>query len=197
MLPQLSEEQMAALREMAESEDATLATIAETLLRSARAGSRVRAAPPPVEIPGFDERLLSADELVDGAKGHEVRSFAAALCDGRALVRQNAATALGTWAMVENEHFEKFVRIQTDRNHRVVTTGPYRAVRHPGYLAGILGALASPLMLGSVWSTIPALLIAALFVWRTSAEDTTLQRELDGYAEYAAQTPHRLIPFLW
>lgn len=108
-----------------------------------------------------------------------------------------AATALGTWAMVENEHFEKFVRIQTDRNHRVVTTGPYRAVRHPGYLAGILGALASPLMLGSVWSTIPALLLAALFVWRTSAEDTTLQRELDGYTEYAAQTPHRLIPFVW
>jgi protein-S-isoprenylcysteine O-methyltransferase Ste14 len=108
-----------------------------------------------------------------------------------------AATALGTWAMVENEHFEKFVRIQTDRNHRVVTTGPYRAVRHPGYVAGILGALASPLMLGSVWSTIPALLLAALFVWRTSAEDTTLQRELDGYTDYATQTPHRLIPFLW
>lgn len=108
-----------------------------------------------------------------------------------------AATALGTWAMVENEHFEKFVRIQTDRNHHVVTTGPYRAVRHPGYLAGILGALASPLMLGSVWSAIPALLLAALFVWRTSAEDTTLQRELAGYAEYAARTPYRLMPFLW
>lgn len=108
-----------------------------------------------------------------------------------------AATAIGTWAMAENEHFEQFVRIQTDRSHRVVTTGPYRAVRHPGYLAGILGALAGPLMLGSVWSSIPAGLIAALFVWRTSAEDTTLQRELDGYTEYAAQTPHRLIPFVW
>ena len=99
--------------------------------------------------------------------------------------------------MVENEHFEKFVRIQADRNHRVVTTGPYRTIRHPGYLAGILGALGSPLMLGSAWSAIPALLLAALFVWRTSAEDTTLQRELDGYTEYAAQTPYRLIPFVW
>lgn len=108
-----------------------------------------------------------------------------------------AATALGTWAMVENEHFEQLVRIQTDRNHRVVTTGPYRAVRHPGYVAGIFGALASPLMLGSVWSSIPALLLVALFVWRTSAEDTTLQRELEGYTEYTAQTPHRLIPFVW
>ena len=108
-----------------------------------------------------------------------------------------AATVIGTWAMVENEHFEQFVRIQTDRNHRVVTTGPYRVVRHPGYLAGILGALGSPPMLGSVWSSIPALLIVALFVWRTSAEDKTLQRELGGYAEYAAQTPHRLIPFVW
>jgi protein-S-isoprenylcysteine O-methyltransferase Ste14 len=108
-----------------------------------------------------------------------------------------AATGIGTWAMVENEHFEQFVRIQTDRSHRVVTTGPYRIVRHPGYVAGILGALAGPLMLGSAWSTVPAGLIVVLFVWRTSREDTTLQNELDGYTQYTRQTRCRLIPFLW
>jgi protein-S-isoprenylcysteine O-methyltransferase Ste14 len=99
--------------------------------------------------------------------------------------------------MVENEHFEQFVRIQTDRNHRVVTTGPYRMVRHPGYVAGILGSLAGPLMFGSVWSFIPACMLVILFVWRTSREDKTLQEELDGYMQYTKQTPHRLIPRVW
>jgi protein-S-isoprenylcysteine O-methyltransferase Ste14 len=108
-----------------------------------------------------------------------------------------AATGIGTWAMVENEHFEQFVRIQTDRNHHVVTTGPYRIVRHPGYVAFILSTLAGPLMFGSVWSIVPTCLLVILFVWRTSREDATLQKELDGYTQYTEQTPYRLIPFVW
>jgi len=107
------------------------------------------------------------------------------------------STGIGTWAMLENEHFEKFVRIQTDRDHRVVTTGPYRVVRHPGYLAGIFGALAAPLLLGSAWSFFPACLIVVLFVWRTSREDRTLREELGGYAQYTEKTPHRLVPYVW
>ncbi|MHC4351813.1 MAG: methyltransferase family protein [Planctomycetota bacterium] len=108
-----------------------------------------------------------------------------------------AATVIGTWAMVENEHFEQFVRIQTDRKHRVVTTGPYRIVRHPGYVSFLLSTAAGPLMFGSVWSTVPTCLLVVLFIWRTSREDTTLQKELDGYAQYTEQTPYRLIPFVW
>lgn len=108
-----------------------------------------------------------------------------------------AATVIGTWAMVENEHFEQFVRIQTDRTHRVVTTGPYRIVRHPGYFAFILSTLAGPLMFGSVWSIVPTCLLVMLFVWRTSREDATLQKELGGYIQYTEQTPYRLIPFVW
>ena len=45
-----------------------------------------------------------------------------------------------TWAMSVNPHFEKTVRIQADRDHRVIDTGPYRIVRHPGYL-GFIPAL--------------------------------------------------------
>lgn len=108
-----------------------------------------------------------------------------------------AATGIGILAMVENEHFEQSVRIQTDRNHRVVTTGPYRIVRHPGYVSFILGTLAGPLMFGSVWSMVPTCLLVILFVWRTSREDATLQKELDGYIQYTKQTPYRLIPFVW
>ena len=107
------------------------------------------------------------------------------------------ATVFATWAMLENEHFEQLVRIQTDRGHRVVSTGPYRFVRHPGYLGAIVGAFVTPLMLGSVWTFVPAGLIAALFVVRTQLEDRTLRRELAGYAEYAQRTRFRLVPGIW
>jgi len=107
------------------------------------------------------------------------------------------ASLFGTWAMVENEHFEQFVRIQADRGHRVVTTGPYRFVRHPGYLAAVIGALATPPMLGSAWAFAPALGIASLFVARTRLEDETLRHELGGYEAYAQRTRFRLVPFVW
>jgi protein-S-isoprenylcysteine O-methyltransferase Ste14 len=107
------------------------------------------------------------------------------------------ASALGAWAMLENEHFEQFVRIQRERGHRVVTTGPYRLVRHPGYLGAILGALVTPLMLGSAWTFVPAVLVALLFAVRTHLEDATLRRELEGYEAYARRTRFRLVPFVW
>lgn len=107
------------------------------------------------------------------------------------------STILGTWAMLENEHFEQFVRIQSDRSHRVITTGPYRYVRHPGYLAAVLGTIAGPLLFGSLWSSVPACLLLALFVWRTHREDATLLEALDGYEDYAEETRYRLFPFVW
>ncbi len=108
-----------------------------------------------------------------------------------------AATAFGTWAMVVNEHFEQFMRIQTDRAHRVVSTGPYRVVRHPGYAGAIVGTLGGPLLLGSAWAFLPACATVALLVWRTQREDTMLREQLDGYREYAEQTRYRLVPFVW
>ena len=79
----------------------------------------------------------------------------------------------------------------------MVTTGPYRFVRHPGYLGAVLGALATPLMLDSVWTFIPAGLVALLFVVRTHFEDHTLRRELEGYEQYAQRTRFRLVPGVW
>ena len=107
------------------------------------------------------------------------------------------ASIFGAWAMLENEHFEQFVRVQDERGHRVVDTGPYRLVRHPGYLAAILGALGSPLMLGTPSAFFPVGLIAALFIWRTILEDRSLRRDLPGYADYAERTRHRLVPGVW
>lgn len=107
------------------------------------------------------------------------------------------ASALGAWAMLENPYFEPFVRIQEERGHRPVTTGPYRFVRHPGYAGAILGVVATPLVLGSLWALVPAALLTLLFAVRTQLEDRTLRRSLPGYAAYAERTRFRLVPFIW
>jgi protein-S-isoprenylcysteine O-methyltransferase Ste14 len=79
----------------------------------------------------------------------------------------------------------------------VVTAGPYRWIRHPGYAGGVVGHLALPLLLGSAWALIPGALTAGLTVLRTALEDRTLREELPGYAEYARQTRYRLLPGVW
>jgi protein-S-isoprenylcysteine O-methyltransferase Ste14 len=103
-----------------------------------------------------------------------------------------------TWAMAVNPHFEKTVRIQNDRGHRIIDTGPYRIVRHPGYSGTIVGfALPAPFLLGSWWAIVPAALLVACIVLRTALEDRTLQRELPGYAAFAKKTRYRLLPGVW
>jgi protein-S-isoprenylcysteine O-methyltransferase Ste14 len=105
--------------------------------------------------------------------------------------------ALTTWAMMSNAFFSQIVRIQGDRGHTVATGGPYRYVRHPGYVGTIAFELATPIMLGSWWALIPGGLAALLFIVRTALEDRTLQEELDGYKAYAQQTRYRLLPGVW
>jgi len=105
--------------------------------------------------------------------------------------------ALFMWAMGANAFFSEAVRIQEERGHTVVTDGPYRYVRHPGYVGAILALLATPLLLGSLWALIPAGLAATGYVVRTGLEDKTLQEELDGYAEYAQRVRYRLLPGIW
>jgi len=101
------------------------------------------------------------------------------------------------WAMVSNTFFVTTVRIQTDRQHRVVSHGPYRYIRHPGYLGILVTHLGIPLMLNSLWAFIPAVLIAAILVARTVLEDKTLHAELPGYANYAEFVRYRLLPGIW
>lgn len=110
-------------------------------------------------------------------------------------------TALGyglfLWAMASNAFFSEGVRIQTERGHTVSSDGPYRFVRHPGYVGVIAAHLATPFLLGSLWALIPSALLAALFVLRAYLEDETLTAELPGYAAYARETRFRLLPGLW
>jgi protein-S-isoprenylcysteine O-methyltransferase Ste14 len=99
--------------------------------------------------------------------------------------------------MLANRFFSAVVRIQTDRGHVVVSDGPYRVMRHPGYAGGMLSYLASPLLLSSLWMFIPAVLTVAAMVARTALEDRTLRAELPGYADYARRVRYRLLPGLW
>ena len=105
--------------------------------------------------------------------------------------------SLMSWAMYTNAFFSMAVRYQEDRGHKVVTSGPYRFVRHPAYVGTILFELASPIMLGSLWALIPGMMSAVLFILRTSLEDRTLLDELNGYREYAADVRYRLLPGSW
>lgn len=106
--------------------------------------------------------------------------------------------AFVTWAMAVNPHFEKTVRIQHDREHQVIESGPYRIVRHPGYLGTLFGFMAAaPFMLGSWWAHLPAGLTGIWMIIRTGLEDKTLQAELPGYSQYAKRVPYRLVPHVW
>ena len=102
-----------------------------------------------------------------------------------------------TWAMIVNRYFESTVRIQEDRDHEVVSTGPYRFVRHPGYLSGILWMSSVPLILGSLYTLLPVMIYSVMMILRTHLEDRTLRDELPGYAEYAERVRFRLVPWVW
>lgn len=104
---------------------------------------------------------------------------------------------LGSWALIENRFFSGVVRIQTDRDHKVVTTGPYRFVRHPGYAGAFWTYLAIPILLDSLWALIPTVLLIGVLVLRTALEDRTLQEELQGYKEFTQKTRYRLFPGIW
>lgn len=101
------------------------------------------------------------------------------------------------WTMMVNPYLEGGVRIQSERDHRVVTTGPYAIVRHPMYVGFILVLAGMPLVLGSSWAFLPAGIVALLLVIRTAFEDRTLQERLPGYQDYVRKTRHRLLPGIW
>jgi len=114
-----------------------------------------------------------------------------------ALVIYVMGSVITSWAMVANKFFSTVVRIQTERGHYVVTSGPYKYVRHPGYTGAIIVSISIPLILGSLWAFIPALIGDCILVIRTVLEDNTLKKELNGYDEYATRVRHRLLPGIW
>ena len=101
------------------------------------------------------------------------------------------------WAKKANKFFSSVVRIQSERKQTVCSAGPYRFVRHPGYVGGLIFTISTPLMLGSFWGLIPAITTIFLVFWRTYLENKTLKTELPGYIDYAQRVKNRLIPYIW
>ena len=109
------------------------------------------------------------------------------------------ATGMGltTWAMLVNRFFSSAVRLQPDRGQQVVTAGPYRVVRHPGYSGGLLLLLSAGIALGSWIAMVPILLIVPLMVRRTLIEERMLVSALPGYADYMRRVRSRIVPSVW
>ena len=114
-----------------------------------------------------------------------------------ALVMILLGFAFGAWALMENRFFSGVVRIQKERGHHVVSTGPYAWVRHPGYAGALLTYFATPILLDSLWTYLPVVFISIVLLVRTDLEDRTLKQELPGYKEYAQKTRFRLFPWVW
>jgi protein-S-isoprenylcysteine O-methyltransferase Ste14 len=105
--------------------------------------------------------------------------------------------SLAIWAMRVNRFFSPVARIQQERGHHVITAGPYRFVRHPGYLGAILSMFFGGVALGSWWSLLPLTPMVGLLLRRTIVEDRLLRAELPGYADYAKRVRYRLLPGVW
>lgn len=108
-----------------------------------------------------------------------------------------ATHALAGWAMWVNRFFSPVVRIQSERGHVLVTDGPYRWVRHPGYTGILIGLPFGGVALGSWWSLVPMIPVFLLVLRRTLIEDRFLWRYLAGYVEYAQRVRYRLVPGVW
>lgn len=102
-----------------------------------------------------------------------------------------------TWAQSVNRHFEATVRIQSDRDHRVIDTGPYAYIRHPGYAFALVMTSGIALSLGSLYALIPVAISAPLLMIRTLGEEAVLRAGLPGYTAYAARVKYRWLPGVW
>jgi protein-S-isoprenylcysteine O-methyltransferase Ste14 len=114
-----------------------------------------------------------------------------------ALVLMMPSALFVVQAMRANRFFSPVVRVQKERGHRVVDSGPYGTIRHPGYLGMIVAVMCSGLALGSWLGFALAAVYAALILRRVFFEDAFLQANLEGYADYARRVPYRLIPGGW
>ena len=97
----------------------------------------------------------------------------------------------------ENAYLALVVKVQQERGQSVVSTGPYRYVRHPMYASTLLFFPGSALLLGSWWGLMFCTVLLGLLVWRIPLEERMLENGLDGYDEYERNVRYRLIPHVW
>lgn len=140
--------------------------------------------PATLVVCGLDRRSGGSPDVPGGVQGLAFAVFA-------------LGYAFSLWAARSNPFFSTVVRIQVERGHHVISSGPYAWVRHPGYAGPMVGHLALPVALGSFIGLAPAVLGCAFLALRAAYEDRTLHRDLPGYREYARRVRWRLVPRLW
>ncbi|SIT45269.1 conserved membrane hypothetical protein [Paraburkholderia ribeironis] len=96
-----------------------------------------------------------------------------------------------------NSYAAPVVKVQTERGHKVIDTGPYAYVRHPMYAAALLMFVGMPLMLGSWWGLALAPVMACAIGWRAVREERLLAAQLDGYKAYMTRVRYRFVPHIW
>jgi protein-S-isoprenylcysteine O-methyltransferase Ste14 len=107
------------------------------------------------------------------------------------------SSAFIAWVFRENSFAAAVVRVQAERGHHVISSGPYAFVRRPMYSAAVLFMVGIALLLGSWWGSAISPVFAVLFAIRTRIEERALTAGLPGYADYAARVRYRLVPGLW
>lgn len=120
-----------------------------------------------------------------------VPAWLSLLCDGL------GALGLYIYFLVVRENRYAAATVEIQQGQSVVSTGPYRMVRHPMYAGAIMVLLAAPLALGSWWGLIFTPLFVSAFAWRLLNEENYLAGNLAGYAEYMRKVRYRLLPYLW
>jgi protein-S-isoprenylcysteine O-methyltransferase Ste14 len=108
-----------------------------------------------------------------------------------------AGYGLVIWSVAVNRFFSSVVRVQAERGHTIITAGPYRYVRHPGYLGMLMSYPVVSLAIGSWWAVTPGALCFGIVLRRAVLEDAYLREHLPGYRDYAASVPSRLLPGVW
>jgi protein-S-isoprenylcysteine O-methyltransferase Ste14 len=108
-----------------------------------------------------------------------------------------AAMALITWVARKNSFAAPVVKVQAERGHRVIDSGPYALVRHPMYSGAVLYFAAIALLLGSWWGLVLSPIFFVLFAVRARLEERALTDGLPGYADYLARVRYRLVPGVW
>ncbi len=97
----------------------------------------------------------------------------------------------------DNTFLSPLVRIQSERDQKVISTGVYGFVRHPMYLGAVLLFLGTPLLLGSIYGLLIGLFLCLLVMFRIRGEEKMLVEELEGYVNYKKKVRYRLIPYIW
>lgn len=132
-------------------------------------------------FPGFDHRFLWS----------QVPPYISVAAD--------VLVALGFYIifLVFKENSFTSAIIETDKNQKVISTGPYKIIRHPMYGGAFILFLAAPVAMGSSWGVLFSLLLTIMMAVRLLDEEKFLKKNLKGYEEYCRKTPFHLIPFIW